>query len=208
MTYLHKRYRFIPANTIVALLTLSDIFTWGLVAVLNVLVGIFLAEKLGANTVQIVGIGTAILAFSRGVIQIPAGKFVDKHKGDTDEITALALGNILMGIVYILFPTIETAGMYYVLQLLFGIGTGINLVGWRKLMTQNVDRQSEGMEYAEYGLVIDVSIGIFGLLAGTIANFSQAYFELVLVLTGFMMILSSIFPVMILMVRYRNSKNK
>ena len=192
-------------NRIIALLTLSDIFTWGIFMVLNAIVGIYLSQKLGANSVQIVGIGAAVMTTARGVFQLPIGELLDRIKHDVDEILVLTLGNIMMGITYVFYPGISTAMFYYVLQFVFGLGAALNLIAWRKLFAQNLDRHDEGLEYGAYGLVMGITSGMFGILAGTVANLSQQYFDKVIVTIGFIMIASSVFALLIFRVKHRKS---
>lgn len=187
------------------LLTLSDMFTWGIFMVLNAIVGIYLAEKLGVNSVKTVGIGAAIMTTARGLLQLPIGELMDKWKHDVDEILILSIGNIMMGITYVFYPAINSANFFFVLQLVFGMGAAFNLIAWRKLFAQNLDRHDEGLEYGAYGLVMGVASGIFGILAGTVANLSQEHFDAVIVGIGFVMMASSIFALLIFNVKHRRS---
>lgn len=192
-------------NKIIILLTLSDIFSWGIFVVLNAIVGIYLSQKLGVDSVKIVGIGTAIMTTVRGVFQLPMGELMDKWKYDIDEILTLSLGNIMMGTTYIFYPGISTAEFYYVLQFVFGLGAAFNLIAWRKLFAQNLDRHDEGLEYGAYGLVIGITSGLFGIIAGIVANLGPEYFNTVIIVIGWTMIASSIFPLIIFRIHHRRS---
>jgi hypothetical protein len=50
-----------------------------------------------------------------------------------------------------------------------------------------------------------IASGIFGVLAGTVANLSKEYFDLVIVSIGVVMMVSSIFGLLIFRVRNRRS---
>lgn len=193
-------------NKIIVLLTLSDIFAWGLHLVITSIVGIYLAERLGEGAVQIVGIGIAICMASRGLLELPIGKFVDSWDSDTDEILILTVGNILMGASYLFYPLIESPDLYYALQFVFAVGSAMNLIAWKKLFAQNLDKNAEGVEYGEYGMVMGISTAIFSIVAGTIANIGMNYFNLVIISIGSITILSSLFSILIFKVKDRQSK--
>jgi MFS family permease len=125
-------------NKSVSLLTLSDIFTWGSHTVLISLIGIYLANKLGENATQFVGIGTGIYYLTRATFQIPFGLLFDRIKHDKDEITALVIGSILMGTPFLFYSLIQSPHLYYFLQFIFGLGVSMNLISWRKLFSQSL----------------------------------------------------------------------
>ncbi len=192
-------------NKVIAYLTLSDIFTWGLFNVLASLSGVYLSTKLGEDVVQVVGTGTAIYLLANGLAQLPAGLLGDRIKDDKDEIIMLMLGNVLMGIPFLFYPIISTPVFYYVLQTIFGVGTAINLVNWRKLFARNLNGGTEGMFYGVYGAVMGIVAAGFGLVAGYVGNLSHSMFDVVIVVIGLIMILSSVFGALILKVSNRLS---
>src|SRR3989344_815265 len=106
-------------NKVIVLLTLSDIFTWGIHFVVLALVGIYISERLGQNAVQIVGIGSAVYTGSRGLLELPVGRLTDIIRFDHDEIVILSLGNIIMGTSYLFYPLISSPSAYYALQFTF-----------------------------------------------------------------------------------------
>lgn len=195
-------------NKIVLLLTFSDIFSWGIFLVLNAIVGIYLAGKLEVDTIKFVGIGTAIYYITRGILEFSFGRLLDWLKHDLDEILSLAIGNVLMGVSFIFYPHISSPTLYYLLQIVFGTGTALNLVAWRKLFAQNLDKHREGLEYGTYGMLFSLASALFAFFAGLIANISPRYFDLVLVSVGVTMIASAVFPLLITTIKSRQSKTK
>ena len=107
-------------NRVIWLLTFSDIFTWGILLIINVFLGLYLAEKFGTKAIEIVGIGTACFYLARVITQIPVGIITDRIKKDRDDIIFLITGNVLMGIPFLLLPTITTPFAFYVLQFIIG----------------------------------------------------------------------------------------
>lgn len=195
----------IPANKVTALLTASDVFTWGAYYIIATLTSIYLAGKLEGNIVQFVGIGNAVYFIVRGVVQVPFGLIADKFKQDRDEIWLLAVGNVLMGLPFVFFPLIESLEAYLVLQAIFGVGTALNLVNWRKLFSQNIDPNREGAQYAFYDTIISLSSAALGVAGGLIAGLSTQNFDFVMFSFGAIMILSAIFPLVISFIKTRRS---
>jgi MFS family permease len=198
---------FVKLNKVTLLLTLSDVFTWGSFVVISSLSGIYLSNKLGENTVEFVGIGTAIYFITRGVFQIPIGIFTDKLQKDRDEIITLAIGSILAGIPYLFYPVITQPWHYFVLQFVFGLGISLNVVNWRKLFALNIREGMEGKEYAFYDAVLSTSTAIISIILGIVANIGDKYFDLVMIIAGITMMLASVWILMITLIRDRKSKD-
>jgi len=193
-------------NRVTFLLTLSDVFTWGVFIVLSAIGGIYLSQKLNSDAVQIVGIGTATYLFTRAIFNIPIGYITDKISHDRDEIIALVLGNILMGAPYMFFPLITNEYFYYFLMFVFGIGTSLNLINWRKLFALNMEQDQEGKEYGRYDTILAILSGLLALSAGTIANISPEYFDLAFLGFGALMSSSFIWVALIFRIKKRRSR--
>lgn len=194
-----------PFTKVVLLLTLSDVFSWGVYYSITVIVGIYLAQRLDGNAVEYVGIGTGVYMFTRATLQLPLGYMSDRIKHDRDEIALLVIGNMLMGIPFLLYPIISSAWNYYILQFVFGVGTAMGLIGWRKLFAKNLDKNREGEEYAMYETIMSLATAILGVVAGIVGNISQTYFDLVITCAGVIMVMAGIWPGLLLYVRQRRS---
>lgn len=193
-------------NKVVLLLTMSDIFSWGPLVIISSLSGIYLAERFGANVASVVGIGTGAYYLTRALFQVPIGALTDKIKKDTDEILILILGVLLMGLPYIFYPLLTAPIQYYFLQFVFGLGVSLNVVNWRKLFALNISEGMEGKQYAIYDTALSVCTAILSAIIGIIANLGDKYFSIVMIASGVTMMLASIWVVLILTVKTRNSR--
>jgi MFS family permease len=193
-------------NRIVIYLSLSDVFSWGAFTVISILSGIYLSDKLGVDTLKFLGIGTSIYFFTRAAFQIPIGLITDKYKKDRDEILILFVGVLLMGMPYLFYPYIETPLQYFILQFIFGLGVSLNVTNWRKLFALNIDGGKEGIQYGIYDLIMSVSAGLLSIVAGTIANMGDLYFDTVISLAGVLIMLGSVW--VILIYKYEDRKSK
>ncbi|MFW5702580.1 MAG: hypothetical protein ACOCXP_01290 [Candidatus Dojkabacteria bacterium] len=106
----------LDSNNIIWMLTINDIFTWGINLVVITLVGLYFAEKIDGDPKTIVGIGTAIAYVARAFTQIPFGLLGDHFKKDLDEVIMLVVGNKLMGSAILGYTIINQAWQYYALQ--------------------------------------------------------------------------------------------
>jgi hypothetical protein len=184
-------------NKIVMFLTLSDIFTWGLYLIINSLVGIYLSKKLNQDATAIVGIGVAIYYTTRAISQIPIGYLTDKTKSDIDDILILTFGNFLMGLPFFFYPFINSSYIYYILQVVMGLGASMNLVNWRKIFAKNLEKGKEGLEYGIYDTLMSLSMIAFSFTAGVVANIGDKYFDLVMIVVGTLTISSSFWTISI-----------
>lgn len=192
-------------NKVTALLTLSDIFVWGTTLVANPLIAIYLTTKFGGNTLEYIGIGTAVYYAVRSVVQLPIGALTDKIKHDRDEIGFLVVGCILMALPYFLYTQITTGEQYFFLMGLGGFGASMNLNNWRKLFAKNLERNHEGREYGVYETVMSISTAIFGLLGGHFSNMSPEIFEIVISSVGVFVLLGGLMTGLLLKVKRKSA---
>lgn len=186
------------------LLTISDIFTWGGYLAISNIVGIYLSQKLGQNAIEIIGVGTGIYLVTRACLQVPMGLLIDRIRGDRDEILLLGISTLLMGLPFLIYPSLESVTVYYLLQVSFGIGTALNLVNWRKLFAQNLTKDREGMTYAMYDTVNSLAVAMFTTAAGIFANRGIEEFGSIVFLCGVLISCSGLIPMLI----FRDSKRK
>jgi len=197
--------RFTKINKVLIFLTFSDVFSWGSFTVISALTGLYLANKLGQNTVEYVGIGTAIYFFVRGLAQMPIGHLTDKFKKDKDEIFLLALGIVLMGIPFLFYQKITVFYHYFLLQAIFGLGAALNVTNWRKLFALNIDGGREGRQYATYETIMSLCTGVLSVVGGVIANMGDKYFDMVISFSGLFIILASFWILLIYLTEERKS---
>lgn len=208
LTFLKKPVKGPHINNVIWLLTVNDVFTWGVYNVTLVLVGLYLAMKLDTNVTEIVGIGTAALFFSRGLLQVPIGILADRLRTQKDEIIFLMIGNLLMGLAVISYSLVTEPWHYYACQVVFGVGAAFNIVDWRKLFAQNLDKGSEGLEYSVYDTVMSFAIAVLAVMGGTVASISRTYFDMVMICVGLIMIVSNIWVILIYYMKVDLPKKK
>jgi len=175
-------------NGVIYLLTVCDIFVWGTVMVATPLLALYLSPKFGAQTVEYVGISTACYYLARGLFQLPIGALTDKIKRDHDEIIILALGCFLMAAPFLLAPLITQPWHYFILEAIGGLGASMNLNTWRKLFSQNVDKEHTGFGYGFYETIMSLATAGIGILSGYLSGINATVFEYVIFCTGLFVI--------------------
>jgi MFS family permease len=201
---LYRKHTF-RINKIISLLTLSDIFAWGGFTVVSVLMGIYISEKIGADAARIVGIGMAIYLLFRSITQLPLGFLLDKIQKDHDDILVLFFGCILMGLAFVLYPLIENELTYYLIQVLLGVGASMNLISWRKLFAENLNKGSRGLSYGIYGTLMGIATALLSLLGGFVANMGSQYFDLVIIVLGIWVMLGGAWGGAVVFIKKRKS---
>lgn len=194
-------------NRVIVLLSFSDIFVWGTIAMVTPIIGIFLSSKFGDQTVLYVGIATACYFLARAIFQIPIGLISDKIKKDKDEIVILFLGCFIMGIVYVLIPFITAPWEYFVLMSIEGLGASMNLNAWRKLFASNLDKGHEGVGYGFYETIMSLSTAAISLIGGYFSSLSHESFKIVLICIGLAIIFGGVISGSIINIKKRKSKN-
>lgn len=179
-------------NKVIITLTLSDVLVWGTYLVAYPLQGIYLSFQHGEKSIQYIAIGLSIYYLMRALLQIPIGYMVDKTKQDFDEIWALGVGCVLIGLSFVVFPFTSTALEYYLLMALAGIGASFNLIGWRKLFAKNLDKDREGREYALYETIMSLCTAAFGLISGEFSSISNEVFRWFFLVIGAIIIIGGI----------------
>ena len=195
-------------NKTVIYLSLSDVFSWGPYTIISTLTGLYLSKKLGTDIVEFIGIGTSIYFLTRAFSQFPIGILTDKHKNDRDEILLLFCGILLMGFPFLLYPHIQNQYHYYILQFIFGLGVSLDVTTWRKLFALNIDGGKEGRQYASYDTIMSVMTAGLCVLGGYIANLGDIYFDMVMSVSGCIIMLGGIWPIMIYRYEERKSNLK
>lgn len=204
---LFSKFRKPKMNRTITLLTLSDIFAWGGFTVVSVLMGLYLSEKLGANAARIVGTGMGVYLVFRSVAQVPLGLLLDKIKRDKDDIIVLFVGSVLMGAAFLFYPLITSEHFFYFLQGILGLGASMNLIAWRKLFAENVSKGYGGASYGVYGAVMGLATAILSFLGGVVANIGPEYFDIIMIVMGFWVMLGGLWAIMIFTAKERNSQH-
>jgi flagellar motor component MotA len=78
------------------------------------------------------------------------------------------------------------------------------VTAWRKLFALNIVGCNEGRQYASYDTIMSIATAALCILGGYIANLGDIYFDMVVSISGCIIMLGGIWSIMI----YRHESRK
>jgi len=86
-------------NKVVRNLIQTDLIFISSFGLITPVFAVFITKQIEGGDVEVVGFAAAIYWIFKAILQIPIGKFLDKHEGEKDDVSFLVLGYILAAIV-------------------------------------------------------------------------------------------------------------
>lgn len=178
-------------NKIIRVLITSDLFLnlgWGL---LSPIFALFILQKITignpAKAAEVAGFSALAYWISKSLIEIPIGRFLDKHPGEKDDFWFMFTGLFIVGLVPIGYLFSTTPWQIYIFQVVHAIGMAMALPSWLAIFTRHIDRGKEAFEWSMETTSIGAGAGIAGGLGGIVASFFgfKILFVLVSALTIF-----------------------
>jgi MFS family permease len=149
-------------------------------------------DKIEGASVTEAGIATMIFLSTAAVFNIPFGKFIDKHKGYTDEMYLLAGSSFLRGVALILTAFCTTIWPLYLLQVVLGFAKAMNYTSWRVLFSKFLSKDGAGLQWGVYETVISVGLGITALIGGVLGDVID--YSYIIIIAGILSLIGTIFP--------------
>jgi MFS family permease len=184
--------KLISDNKVLKALTLSDFATWSGMSLINIVFTLFVIDKIDGASVTEAGIATMIFLSTAAVFNIPFGKFIDKHKGYTDEMYLLAGSSFLRGVALILTAFCTTIWPLYLLQVVLGFAKAMNYTSWRVLFSKFLSKDGAGLQWGVYETVISVGLGITALIGGVLGDVID--YSYIIIIAGILSLIGTIFP--------------
>jgi len=155
-------------NKIIKYLILTDIAFWTGWGMITPVFAIFIVDRIIGGTALTVGIAIAIYYFLRASLVFPFASILDKYSGDKDDYLFLVAGNFIsalvpFGYVFAVFPW-----HIYLLQVFYGIGIAMSLVGWRAIFTRNITKGKEASQWAVDDAALCFGTAVAGVVTGLI----------------------------------------
>jgi MFS family permease len=141
-------------NRVIKILIISDTLLLSSAGLYTPIFAIFLTTQIRNGTIALVGLATAIFLASKTLFLLPISRYIDKIKGQKDDLFCLVFGSILMALVCFLYIFAKSSYHIYLLQALLGLGTAFYTPGWYVLFTRNIDRYHEGMAWVHMKLLL------------------------------------------------------
>src|SRR5680860_846205 len=86
-------------NRVIKVLIVSDFLIWSSNQLFAPIFALFVTENLYNGNIEVVGFSAGIYLFIKSIFEIPVGIFIDKNKGELDDLYSAFVGTLLSGIV-------------------------------------------------------------------------------------------------------------
>ena len=176
-------------------MTINDISYWASDAFVMIIFALFVVNFIDGGTASHVGFAAFGYFLVRALTSIPIGQFFDSHKGYLDELWGLAFTGFVAGSLYILLSQSTQLWQLYIIMLLLGFVSAVNLTSWRVLFYNNIDKQEYAQTVGIYQTAAAVSYALAGALGGVIGEFFG--FDTVLFVGGLIMFCGGFIPLMV-----------
>ena len=177
-------------NKVIKLFVISDFLLfmgWGFI---SPIFSLFVLYQIEGATIVTVGIGTAVYWFFRSVIQPPTAYFLDKHKGEKDDLYALIVALVVVGFASLELATVVSEIHLYLIQIIHGAAFGIYSVAWPSIFSRHMDKGMVAVDWSLDRSSVGMAVAITSI--GGAAMAEALGFPAVFILAGIMTIGSAL----------------
>ena len=182
-------------NKVTKIVILSDVALITGFGFVSPIFAIFLEENIQGGGVQVAGFAAAVYWGVRSILQIPFGKYLDKVKGEKDDLWFVVIGNILAALAVFGYIFSSLPWHIYLCQAIYSLGMAMNIPGWSAIFTRHINKGKEAFEWSTRSTFIGVGAGISGALGGIIA--AQFGFSILFVIVATFVLISAFLPFLI-----------
>ncbi len=182
-------------NKIVFFLIKADFFFFSALGFVAPIFAVFLTEKLKDGSIEVAGFAIAIYWITKSIFEIPIAKFLDKKKGERDDLMFLVSGYFVVGLIHFGYTQATLSWHIYILEALYAVAMAIAMPGWSAIFTRHIDKGREGFEWSIEHVTYSIGTGITGALSGIFV--SKYGFNAVFMIAGVVAIIGSLIPLFI-----------
>jgi len=182
-------------NKIIKTLISTDLIFLSALGLITPIFAIFITDKIKGGTIEVVGFATAIYWIGRSIFEIPIARFLDKTKGEKDDLHFLIIGYALCAIVNFGYIFSSLPWHIYLLEFVYALGAAVSWPAWSALFTRHIDKGKEGFEWSVEHVSFSAGIGITGAVGGIVVStwgFNIAFF-----LAGLFALIGALLPIII-----------
>jgi len=182
-------------NKVVKTLIQADLVFLSAFGLIAPIFAVFIIEQINGGNVKVVGFAAAIYWILKAILQIPIGKFLDKHRGEKDDVSFLVLGYVLAAIVPLGYIFSFLPWHIYLLQAVYSIGMAMAIPAWAAIFTRHIDKGKEAFEWSLESSGFSLGIGITGAIGGIlVAKFG---FNMVFIIVSVFALIGALLPLLI-----------
>jgi len=185
----------ISINKIVLVLIKADFWFFSALGFVAPIFAVFLTDKLKDGSLEVAGFATAIYWIGRSIFEIPIGKFLDKIRGEKDDLLVLIAGYFIVALIHFGYTFATLSWHIYILEVFYALAMAMAMPGWSAIFTRHIDKGREGFEWSVEHVTYSVGMGITGAVGGV---FAMRYgFNTVFVIAGIIAIIGALSPLLI-----------
>lgn len=175
-------------NRTMKLLLLSDIFVLTGFGLIQPILAIYINDGgVTGGTMLTAGIASALFLFTKSMVQLPFGHYVDKQSSKSKW---LILGTLLMAAVPIIYVSANSIYHIYLAEMIYGLGSGLAYPTWLGLWSANLDKGRESFQWSVYST--STGLGTAATGAGGAALASLAGFYATFIMAGLLCLLGCV----------------
>ena len=182
-------------NKVIKVMIASDVALLTGFGFISPIFAIFIKENIQGGGVEVAGFAMAIYWGVKSILQIPFGKYLDKVKGERDDLWFVVIGNVLAALAVFGYIFSFLPWHVYLCQGIYSLGMAMNIPGWCAIFTRHIDKGKEAFEWSTRSTFIGIGAGIAGALGGVIA--AKLGFNILFTGVGIFALASAFFPFLI-----------
>jgi len=183
-------------NKVIRILILSDVALLSGFGFVVPIFAIFLVDKIQGGSIEVVGYAAAIYWIVNSLVIIPCAKYLDKNRGEKDDLWFIVIGNVLAAASIIGYIFSYLPWHVYLLQAIYALGMGMNVPGYSAIFTRHIDKNREAFDWSVRTALIGLGSGVSGALGGIIAN--RFGFNVLFIGVAIFILVSAALPILIL----------
>jgi len=174
-------------NLVIKILILSDFIIWSVNNLTAPIFAIFIVDNIPGASIETAGIAAALYLIFKSIFEIPVGLFLDKVKGEKDDLYTAVVGSVIMASVFALYPLINSIWQLFLLQIVLGISAAVSYPGWYGIFTRHIDKKKEAFEWSVYDVALGIGMGLTAVIGAFLVE--KFGFDIVFYITaGFTLI--------------------
>ena len=182
-------------NRVIKNLIKADVIFLSAFGLITPIFAVFITDQIAGGDVKVIGFAAAIYWILKSILQIPISRFLDKTKGEKDDLYFLVIGFVIAAIVPFGWIFSILPWHIYILQAIYAIGLAMVLPSWCAIFTRHIDKGKEAFEWALDSTALGFGAGITGALGGILV--SQFGFNSVFIIVGVIALFGALLPLLI-----------
>lgn len=182
-------------NKIVLILIKADFFFFSALGLVAPIFAVFLTDHLKDGSLEVAGFAAAIYWIVKSILEIPIGKFLDKRRGERDDLIFLVIGYLIVAMVHFGYTRATLSWHIYLLEAIYALGMAMAMPGWAAIFTRHIDKGKEGFEWSIEHVAYSVGMGITAAIGGVFA--ARFGFNVIFIVAGIIAAFGALLPLII-----------